>query len=143
MGKPLKWTTEQKLPLVLSVLRGEGSVAEIGRRHRVSDVTLAKWRGAVFAGGAAAPGHRRPRRGAGARRLRRPLGRWGAPHARAPLPGRGSPALLVVGGGAPGGGGPPPPPPPRGREPPARRARAGCFPRAAAPPLPRLAVRLQ
>src|SRR5207247_3664293 len=54
MGKPLKWTTEQKLPLVLSVLRGEGSVAEIGRRHRVSDVTLAKWRDAFLASGAAA-----------------------------------------------------------------------------------------
>src|SRR5437879_13244025 len=54
MGKPLKWTTEQKLPLVLSVLRGEGSVAEIGRRHRVSDVTLAKWRDAFLAGGAGA-----------------------------------------------------------------------------------------
>ncbi|MDK1039663.1 MAG: transposase [Actinomycetota bacterium] len=54
MGKPLKWTPEQKLPLVLSVLRGEGSVAEIGRRHGVSDVTLAKWRDAFLAGGAAA-----------------------------------------------------------------------------------------
>src|SRR5437879_13077289 len=54
MGRPLKWTPEQKLPLVLSVLRGEGSVAEIGRRHRVSDVTLAKWRDAFLAGGAAA-----------------------------------------------------------------------------------------
>ena len=52
MGKPLKWTPEQKLPLVLSVLRGEGSVAEIGRRHQVSDVTLAKWRDAFLAGGA-------------------------------------------------------------------------------------------
>ena len=52
MGKPLKWTPEQKLPLVLSVLRGEGSVAEIGRRHGVSDVTLAKWRDAFLAGGA-------------------------------------------------------------------------------------------
>ena len=54
MGKPLKWTPEQKLPLVLSVLRGEGSVAEIGRRHGVSDVTLAKWRDAFLAGGAGA-----------------------------------------------------------------------------------------
>ena len=43
MGRALKWTSEQKLPPVLSVLRGEGSVAEIGRRHQVSDVTLAKW----------------------------------------------------------------------------------------------------
>jgi transposase len=54
MGKPLKWTPEQKLPLVLSVLRGEGSVAEVARRHRVSDVTLAKWRDAFLAGGRAA-----------------------------------------------------------------------------------------
>jgi transposase-like protein len=46
MGRPLKWTVERKLPLVLSILRGEGSVAEIGRRHQVSDATLAKWRGA-------------------------------------------------------------------------------------------------
>ena len=54
MGKPLQWTSEQKLPLVLSVLRGEGSVAEIARRHQVSDVTLGKWRDAFLAGGAAA-----------------------------------------------------------------------------------------
>src|SRR2546425_10663641 len=70
MGRPLKWTPEQKLPLVLSVLRGEGSVAEIGRRHRVSDVTLAKWRGAFLAGGGAALGQGRScgggRRGGGA-----------------------------------------------------------------------------
>ena len=51
MGRPLQWTAEQKLPLVLSVLRGEGSVAEIARRHRVSDVTLAKWQDAFLAGG--------------------------------------------------------------------------------------------
>lgn len=54
MGRPLQWTAEQKLPLVLSVRRGEGSVAEIARRHRVSDVTLAKWRDAFLAGGSAA-----------------------------------------------------------------------------------------
>ena len=41
MGRALKWPSEQKLPPVLSVLRGEDSMAEIGRRHRVSDVTLA------------------------------------------------------------------------------------------------------
>ena len=54
MGRRLQWTAEQKLPLVLSVLRGEGSVAEIARRHQVSDVTLAKWRDAFLAGGTAA-----------------------------------------------------------------------------------------
>lgn len=64
MGKPLKWTVDQKLPLVLSILRGEGSVAEIGRRHQVSDATLAKWRDAFLAGGAAALANG-SRRGAG------------------------------------------------------------------------------
>ena len=54
MGRPLILAVEQKLPLVLSVLRGEGSVAEIGRRHQVSGVTLAKWRDAFLAGGASA-----------------------------------------------------------------------------------------
>ena len=52
MGRRLKWTVEQKLPLVLSILRGEGSVAEIGRRHQVSDATLTKWRDAFLSGGA-------------------------------------------------------------------------------------------
>lgn len=52
MGRPLKWTVEQELPLVLSILRGEGSVAEIGRRHQVSDATLTKWRDAFLSGGA-------------------------------------------------------------------------------------------
>ena len=54
MGRPLILAVEQKLPLVLSVLRGEGSVAEIGRRHQVSGVTLAKWRDAFLTGGASA-----------------------------------------------------------------------------------------
>jgi transposase len=61
MGKPLKWTVEQKLPLVLSILRGEGAVAEIGRRHQVSDATLAKWRDAFLSGGAAALANGRQR----------------------------------------------------------------------------------
>jgi transposase-like protein len=46
MGRAAKWPPEQKLPPVLSILRGEGSVVEIGRRHQVSNVTLAKWRDA-------------------------------------------------------------------------------------------------
>jgi len=61
MGRPLKWTPEQKLPLVLSVLRGEGSVAEIGRRHRVSDDTVAEWRDGFRAAGAAALANGRSR----------------------------------------------------------------------------------
>src|SRR5207249_3863009 len=135
MGKPLKWTTEQKLPLVLSVLRGEGSVAEIGRRHRVSDVTLAKWRAACLAGGAAAL--------ASCRQLRRNLRRLGAPQALGPPSGRRLPGLDVLGGACPGQAWAPPAPALPGRETPAGSGPARCVPRAADAPLPRLAVRLQ
>ena len=48
MGRPLKWSVEQKLPLVLSILRGDGSVAETGRHHQASDVKPAKWRDAFW-----------------------------------------------------------------------------------------------
>lgn len=54
MGRPPKWTPEQKRRMVLAVLAREGSVAEIARRHQVSETSLAKWRDQFLAGGAAA-----------------------------------------------------------------------------------------
>src|SRR3989442_3980290 len=54
MGNPLKRTAEAIRPFVVGVGRDEGLVAKIGRRHSVSDVTLAKWRDVFLAGGAAA-----------------------------------------------------------------------------------------
>src|SRR5439155_968174 len=112
MGKPLKWTTEQKLPLVLSLLRGEGSVAEIGRRHRVSDVTLAKWRDGGLAGGASALAN----------------GRRGAPQALGPPSCRRLPGLDVLGGACPGQAWAPPAPALPGRETPAGSGPARCVP---------------
>ncbi len=39
-----KWSAEQKQQIVLAGLRNEMSVAELCRRHRVSDVMYYKWR---------------------------------------------------------------------------------------------------
>jgi hypothetical protein len=37
MGRPLKWTVEQKLPLVLSILRGEAWAADSLKGFRSAD----------------------------------------------------------------------------------------------------------
>ena len=44
MSKRANRSTDEKLRTVLSVLRGEVSLAEAGRRAGVSDVSLANWR---------------------------------------------------------------------------------------------------
>jgi transposase len=63
MGPPSRWTADQKLQMVLSVLRGEDSMVGLARRHGVSDATLAKWRDTFLAGGAEAlAAGSRPRR---------------------------------------------------------------------------------
>jgi transposase len=48
-----KFSSEEKLRIVLSVLRGEGSIAETARRERVS-ASIAKWRDLFVEGGAQA-----------------------------------------------------------------------------------------
>ena len=54
MARPPKFRSEEKLQIVLSVLRGEASVAETARRERVSEASIAKWRDLFLAGGARA-----------------------------------------------------------------------------------------
>jgi len=54
MARPPKFRSEEKLQIVLSVLRGEASVAETARRERVSEASIAKWRDLFLAGGAQA-----------------------------------------------------------------------------------------
>jgi len=49
-GKPTL-PIEQKVRVVLSVLAGEMSMAEAGRRHGVSDAVIAKWRDQFVAAG--------------------------------------------------------------------------------------------
>jgi len=48
-----KKSTEEKLRTVMSVVRGEMSLAEAGRRAGVSDMTVAKWRDRFLEGGKA------------------------------------------------------------------------------------------
>ncbi|HEY2141240.1 MAG TPA: helix-turn-helix domain-containing protein [Solirubrobacteraceae bacterium] len=44
MARLSKFTTEKKQQIVLSVLRGELSIAEAGRRFAASETSISKWR---------------------------------------------------------------------------------------------------
>lgn len=44
MGRPAKHSVDFKMRVVLSVLRGETSVAEAARRHGVSETSIGKWK---------------------------------------------------------------------------------------------------
>jgi transposase len=55
MARPSKFTPERKQQqIVLSVLRGELSVAEAGRRFAASETSISKWRDVFVEGGVAA-----------------------------------------------------------------------------------------
>ena len=54
MARPPKFSSEEKLRIVLSVLRGESSIKETARRERVSETSIAKWRDLFVEGGAQA-----------------------------------------------------------------------------------------
>ena len=54
MPKPSRWTAEKRYQIVLEVLRGKESIAQIARRHKVSDALLHRWRERFFEGGKAA-----------------------------------------------------------------------------------------
>lgn len=51
MARPSVKPPEERLRIVLSVLRGEVSVAEASRRERVSETTISKWRDVFLEGG--------------------------------------------------------------------------------------------
>ena len=53
MSKPSKRSPERKLQVVLSVLRGEVSVAEAPRRAGVAEATVHNWRSAFLEAGRA------------------------------------------------------------------------------------------
>lgn len=44
MSRPPVWPPDQKLRIVLAVVRGEVSVSEAARREGVSETSIAKWR---------------------------------------------------------------------------------------------------
>lgn len=50
-SKQPKWSIEDKTRIVLSVLRGEVTIAEASRQHAVSQTSIAKWRDAFLEGG--------------------------------------------------------------------------------------------
>ena len=54
MARPPMFSAQQKQRIVLSVLRGECSVAEAGRRNKCSETSIAKWREQFVQGGVAA-----------------------------------------------------------------------------------------
>jgi transposase len=66
MARPPRFTVAEKQRIVLSVLRGEATVAEAARRSKCSETSIAKWRdqfvqagmGALEAGAARGPSAR-------------------------------------------------------------------------------------
>ncbi len=54
MAARKNWPTEVKLDIVLSVLRGEATAAELARRHGINEGTISRWREQFLAGGQAA-----------------------------------------------------------------------------------------
>ncbi|PZA06558.1 MULTISPECIES: transposase [unclassified Meiothermus] len=48
------WSAEEKVAIVLSILRGELSISEASRKHGVSYKTLLAWRDRFLKGGEAA-----------------------------------------------------------------------------------------
>lgn len=54
MARPSKFSAENKQQIVLSVLRGEMSLAEAARRHAASETSVSKWRDVFVEGPARA-----------------------------------------------------------------------------------------
>ena len=54
MARPSKFSAEKKQQIVMSVLRGEVTLAEAGRRLATSETTIAKWRDQFVQGGVSA-----------------------------------------------------------------------------------------
>ena len=54
MARPPMFSVQEKQRIVLSVLRGEQSVAEAGRRNKCSETSIAKWRDRFVQAGAGA-----------------------------------------------------------------------------------------
>ena len=51
MSRPPMFKAQEKQRIVVSVLRGECSVAEAARRNRCSETSIAKWRDVFVQGG--------------------------------------------------------------------------------------------
>ena len=54
MARPPMFSVQDKQRIVLSVLRGEATVAEAARRNKCSETSIAKWRDQFMQGGLSA-----------------------------------------------------------------------------------------
>lgn len=54
MPRPSRWTAEKRYEIVMAVLRQKETIAQIARRHQVSDTLIHRWRERFFEGGKAA-----------------------------------------------------------------------------------------
>ena len=54
MPKPSRWTAEKRYEIVMEMLKGKEAIAQLARKHQVSDALLHKWRERFFEGGKAA-----------------------------------------------------------------------------------------
>jgi transposase len=53
MSRPPQFPVEEKIRIVLSVLAGEVTVAEVARRHKTSQTSVAKWKAQFLESGKA------------------------------------------------------------------------------------------
>lgn len=60
MSRPPSRSAEDKVRIVLAVLRGEITLAEAARREGVSQTSIANWRDAFLDGGQPGGSRRRP-----------------------------------------------------------------------------------
>ena len=44
MPKPSRWTAEKRYEIVMEMLKGKEAIAQLARKHQVSDALLHKWR---------------------------------------------------------------------------------------------------
>ena len=54
MPKPSRWTVEKRYEIVMEVIKGKEPIAQIARKHQVSDAIIHKWRERFYEGGKAA-----------------------------------------------------------------------------------------
>lgn len=62
--RPRQWSSEEKTALVLTLLRGETTAAELCRRHGMSETSLYSWRERFLAAGQEALTNTNVKRGA-------------------------------------------------------------------------------
>ena len=54
MPKPSRWSVEKRYEIVMEVIKGKEPIAQIARKHQVSDAIIHKWRERFYEGGKAA-----------------------------------------------------------------------------------------